>query len=60
MKTQGEVYFGALAFSGNWKIVIEKDKFNMVKISAGVNDFDFSWNLKPGEIFRTPTISLVM
>lgn len=50
----GEVYFGALAFSGNWKIVIEKDKFNMVKISAGVNDFDFAWNLKPGDCFRSP------
>jgi alpha-galactosidase len=54
-ETSGEVYFGALAFSGNWKIVIEKDKFNMVKVSAGVNDFDFSWNLKPGESFCTPT-----
>jgi alpha-galactosidase len=23
----GEIYFGASAYSGNWKIVIEKDKF---------------------------------
>ncbi|MDQ6421437.1 alpha-galactosidase [Paenibacillus sp. LHD-117] len=50
----GEVYYGALAFSGNWKIVFEKDKFNMVKISAGINDFDFCWNLKPDERFCTP------
>ncbi len=50
----GDVYFGALAFSGNWKIAIEKDKLGMTKISAGVNDFDFEWNLKPGEIFATP------
>lgn len=53
-ENQGEVYFGALAFSGNWKVVIEKDKFNMVKVSAGVNDFDFSWSLKPKMCFRTP------
>ncbi|OPH58177.1 hypothetical protein BC351_24895 [Paenibacillus ferrarius] len=51
---QGEVFFGALAFSGNWKMVFEKDKFNMLKVSAGVNDFDFSWNLKPKESFHAP------
>ncbi|WP_018757297.1 alpha-galactosidase [Paenibacillus terrigena] len=50
----GEVYFGALAFSGNWKIVFEKDRLGMVKISAGTNDFDFAWNLKPGDNFVTP------
>lgn len=50
----GDVYYGALAFSGNWKIAIEKDKLGMTKISAGVNDFDFAWNLKPGETFATP------
>lgn len=53
-EVQGEVYFGALAFSGNWKIAFEKDKFNMVKVSAGVNDFDFAWNLKPADCFCTP------
>ncbi|GFZ91624.1 alpha-galactosidase [Paenibacillus marchantiophytorum] len=51
---QGEVFFGALAFSGNWKMVFEKDRFNMLKVSAGVNDFDFAWNLKPQESFHTP------
>ncbi|NOU77160.1 alpha-galactosidase [Paenibacillus sp. LMG 31458] len=50
----GEVYFGALAFSGNWKIAIEKDHFGLVKVSAGVNDFDFCWDLKPQSSFTTP------
>lgn len=50
----GDVYFGALAWSGNWKIVIERDNFNLIKVSAGVNDFDFAWHLKPGEKFVTP------
>lgn len=54
----GEIYFGALAYSGNWKIVIEKDKFNFVKISAGIQDFDFSWVLKPGASFLTPKLVL--
>lgn len=50
----GEVYYGALAYSGNWKIVIEKDNFNLIKISAGINDFDFAWDLKPKTSFETP------
>lgn len=54
----GEIYFGALAYSGNWKIVIEKDKFNLVKISAGIQDFDFCWVLKPGANFVTPKFIL--
>lgn len=52
---RGEVYFGALAYSGNWKIALEKDKLGMTKISAGVNDFDFSWHLTPGDAFKVPT-----
>lgn len=50
----GEVYYGALAFSGNWKITIEKDHFGLVKVSAGVNDFDFCWDLKARSSFTTP------
>jgi len=53
-ETTGEVYFGALAFSGNWKIIIEKDHFGLIKVSAGVNDFDFCWHLKPHASFMTP------
>lgn len=50
----GEVYYGALAFSGNWKIVVEKDNWNLIKVSAGVNDFDFAWDLKAKTSFITP------
>lgn len=52
----GEVYYGALAYSGNWKIVVEKDDFNRIKVSSGINDFDFEWCLKPGTIFTTPKL----
>ncbi|RAP77010.1 alpha-galactosidase [Paenibacillus montanisoli] len=51
----GEVYFGALAFSGNWKITLERDHFGLLKVSAGVNDFDFCWDLKPQSSFVTPS-----
>ncbi|HEX2925396.1 MAG TPA: alpha-galactosidase [Ruminiclostridium sp.] len=50
----GDVWFGALAWSGNWKITVEKTAFNNVRVVGGINDFDFAWNLKAGETFETP------
>ena len=52
----GEVYYGALAYSGNWKIVFETNVQNVIKISGGINDFDFSWCLKPNTSFETPKL----
>ncbi len=50
----GKIYYGILAWSGNWKIVFEKDSYGRLQIAGGINDFDFSWQLKPGECFITP------
>ncbi|MFC4776649.1 alpha-galactosidase [Paenibacillus sp. GCM10023252] len=50
----GEVYFGAVAYSGSWKIVAEQTTYQSLLIGAGINDFDFSWKLEPGETFTTP------
>lgn len=52
---QGEVYFGALAFSGNWKIVVEHTPYQTVQVAVGLNNFDFAWELSPGEIFVSPS-----
>jgi alpha-galactosidase len=51
---QGEVWFGALAWSGNWKFTAEKTEFGAIRLSLGLNDWDFAWRLNPGETFRTP------
>ncbi|MDQ6418426.1 alpha-galactosidase [Paenibacillus sp. LHD-117] len=51
----GDVWFGALAWSGNWKITAEKTAFNQVKVTGGINDFDSEWTLGAGESFETPT-----
>jgi alpha-galactosidase len=51
----GNVWFGALAWSGNWKITAEKTAFNHVRITGGINDFDSEWTLGAGESFETPT-----
>ena len=51
----GRVWFGALAWSGNWKLVVEDTPpAHQVRVTGGYNDFDFSWPLKPGESFETP------
>lgn len=50
----GQVWFGTLAWSGNWKMVIEYTSNQQMRVTAGINDFDFAWELKPGEIFKTP------
>ena len=50
----GKVWFGALGWSGNWKLVIEDTPYDQVRVVGGFNDFDFSYPLKPGESLNTP------
>ncbi|MDR6554536.1 alpha-galactosidase [Paenibacillus qinlingensis] len=53
-ETSGHVWFGALGWSGNWKIVAEKTSFGHVRIVGGVNDFDSPLMLAPGEVYVSP------
>ncbi len=50
----GDVWFGVLAWSGNWQICAEVTDFASTRISIGLNDWDFAWRLAPGEAFATP------
>lgn len=50
----GEVWFGALAWSGSWRITVEHDQLDSVRVTGGFNPFDFSYKLKPGEKLETP------
>jgi alpha-galactosidase len=50
----GEVWFGALAWSGSWSISIEQDQLRQVRVTGGYNPFDFSHHLAPGEQLSTP------
>ncbi len=50
----GRVWFGALAWSGSWRITVEQDPLEQVRITGGYNPFDFSYLLKPGETLSTP------
>jgi alpha-galactosidase len=51
---QGDVFFGALAWSGSWQISIEQDALQQVHITGGLNAFDFGYHLNQGDKFETP------
>ncbi|MBB5803776.1 alpha-galactosidase [Saccharothrix ecbatanensis] len=53
----GPVWFGALAWSGNWSIVFETERNDALHVVAGINPFDSAWHLEPGEDFRTPSLA---
>jgi alpha-galactosidase len=50
----GEVWFGGLAWSGSWRITIEQDQIQQVRVTGGYNPFDFGYHLAPGEKLSTP------
>src|ERR1700691_4178133 len=50
----GRVWFGAIGWSGNWKLVVEETTAHQVRVTGGFNDFDFGYLLKPGESLETP------
>lgn len=52
----GAVYFGLLAYSGNWRIAIEHTPTFDVRIHAGYNPFDFELILAPAERHVTPAL----
>jgi alpha-galactosidase len=51
---QGEVWFGALAWSGSWRITVEQDQLDQVRVTGGFNPFDFGYVLHPGQTLETP------
>jgi len=56
---QGEVYGFSFVYSGNFLAQIQVDQFKTTRVLMGINPFDFSWLLKPGEHFQTPEVVMV-
>jgi alpha-galactosidase len=50
----GPVWFGALAWSGSWRISIDRNPLGDVRVVGGFNPFDFAYRLQPGETLETP------
>jgi alpha-galactosidase len=58
-ETSGEVYAFNLVYSGNFLAQAEVDQFDTTRVTMGINPFDFSWKLEPGEDFQTPEAVMV-
>jgi alpha-galactosidase len=50
----GDIWFGALAWSGSWRISVELDQLQQVRVTGGFNPFDFGYKLLPGQKLETP------
>lgn len=53
---KGEVYFGLLAYSGNFKVTVEATPYEWTNVLIGMSDTDFSWVLRAGEALETPAV----
>lgn len=56
---QGEVYGFSLVYSGSFTAEAEVEQFGTTRVQIGINPFDFTWKLEPGESFQTPEAVLV-
>ncbi len=52
----GDVWFGALRWSGNWKLIAEQTRNGHSLLHIGINDHDFAWDLTGGETLTTPGV----
>ncbi len=52
----GSVYFAALGYGGNFKAEAGRDFMGRTRAMLGISDFDFSYTLRPGEVFTSPKL----
>ncbi|MDR2977280.1 MAG: alpha-galactosidase [Streptococcaceae bacterium] len=50
----GDCYGFNLLYSGNWTATAEKSSLGQNRVTLGLGDADFSWQLLPGESFEAP------
>lgn len=53
----GTVWFGTLQWSGDWKMIVEQDPNDQVRVCGGYNDYDFALELAPGESHAAPVFT---
>jgi alpha-galactosidase len=51
---EGKVLYGAMEWSGNFKVDLELDPANNLRLIAGMNNAASEYHLKPNEDFTTP------
>jgi alpha-galactosidase len=55
----GEVFAMNLVYSGNFIAQAEVDRLGGTRLAIGINPFEFSWRLAPGESFQTPEAVMI-
>lgn len=53
-ENEGEVLFGTIGWTGNFRFTFEVDNENKLRILSGINNYASEYSLKPNNIFRTP------
>ena len=53
-ENEGEVLFGTIGWTGNFRFTFEVDNLNNLRILSGINNYASEYLLKPQDIFRTP------
>lgn len=55
-ETVGDVWYGTLQYSGNWRVDFEKFARGGIQVTGGINFWDQSLFVKPGKSFTTPKL----
>ncbi len=53
-ETSGEVIGFSFVYSGNFVAQAERTQHDMLRVGMGVSDYNFLWELQPGESFYAP------
>jgi alpha-galactosidase len=53
----GQVWSAALAWSGTWRITVQRGTDNRVRLTGGFGHDGVSWRLSPGERLSTPVFA---
>lgn len=56
----GTVLYGAVEWSGNFRVDLELDNRDNLRILAGINNYASPYALQPGEVFTTPAFLSVL
>lgn len=55
----GEVYAMHFVYSGNFKVQVQSDQFDQIRMVMGIHPEDFTWKLNAGESFQAPEVVMV-
>jgi len=52
----GEVYAMHFVYSGNFKVMVQNDQFDQIRMTMGIHPEGFQWKLLPEEEFQAPEV----